>query len=298
MMIYIIAFIIAVVGTGFTVYQLAKISHKKQMDAIEVQLRAFLRDDNSIVGFSTEDNIYSNLRNYIVELEEKLLLQKDLLEKKTNETAEFIANISHQLKTPLAGIKLYCEMDHAPHCDKQLALIEHMEHHIKSLLTLEKFRVDAYVLEFQQHDLKELLEETWEELNPIYGKIEMTVSGNEALRCDRYWLSEAFLNVFKNSIEHMQGSGEIRINIFKQQSAIFVEIDDNGGGIKEGDIERIFARFSRLSKSDQSGGVGLGLAITRMITEKHHGTVIASNTSIGLRLTFCFPIVSGHLTIM
>lgn len=297
-MIYTILMIAAVCVAGFVIFRVMRNKHEKQMRTIEEQLEAFLagNEDNSI--FNLEDSSYATLKNHIYALEERLVLQKDLLEKKTNETAEFIASISHQLKTPLAGIKLYCEMDHAPHYEKQLILIEQMEHHIKSLLTLEKFRADAYILEFDQHSLKELIESSWSKLHPMYSGIHLVVQGDESLRCDHYWLGEAFLNIFKNSCESMDIAGEIYVNIFKEQSSIFVEIEDSGGGVNESELTHIFTRFTRLRKESNSGGVGLGLAITKAIAEKHHATIIATNTTSGLKITFCFPIISGHLTIL
>ncbi len=296
-MIYAIVMIAAACVSGFVVFRVTRNKHEKQMRAIEAQLEAFLggNEDNSI--FNLEDSSYATLKNYIYALEERLVFQKDLLEKKTNETAEFIASISHQLKTPLAGIKLYCEMDHAPHYEKQLELIEQMEHHIKSLLTLEKFRADAYILEFDQHPLKELIESSWSKVHPMYSGIRLLVQGDESLRCDRYWLGEAFLNIFKNSCESIDGAGAINVNIFKEQSSIFVEIEDSGGGVNESELTHIFTRFTRLRKENNSGGVGLGLAITKAIAEKHHATIIAANTASGLKITFCFPIISGHLKI-
>ncbi len=252
-------------------------------------MEAFLGGDEATTAFCLDDDDYATLQNYIVELEEKLVLQKELLEKKTNETAEFIATISHQLKTPLAGIRLYCEMDHAPHEKKQLVLIEQMEHHIKSLLTLEKFRANAYTLEFARHPLKELVESAWDQLQPLYGGIRLRVNGDEPLRCDRYWLSEAFLNIFKNACESKDRAGEINVNIFRQQSSVFVETEDTGGGVREEELARIFTRFARLNKENDAGGVGLGLAITKAIAEKHHAPLIAGTTASGLKISFLFP---------
>jgi signal transduction histidine kinase len=296
--VYAAAFVASAFLIGFAACKIMKKKHEKQMGNIESQLESFLGGDETNTAFSVEDNSYATLKNYISELEERLIRQKEMLIKKSNETAGFIADISHQLKTPLAGIKLYCEMDSAPHREKQLALIEHMEHHIKSLLRLEKLRVDAYKLEFKRHDIRGIIENSWDKLQPVFGNVTLTVNGSEELRCDGYWLGEAFLNILKNSCEYMKDAGEITVSIFAEQSSVFVEIEDTGGGIQDSELERIFTRFRRINRAGKTDGAGLGLAITKAIVEKHHGTVIASNTAAGLKTTFCFPVISGHLTIM
>lgn len=297
-MIYSGVFVAAAFLSGFALYQIMKKRHERQMRNIETQLESFLGGDEGNTAFSVEDSSYATLKNYIIELEERLMLQNDKIRKKSNETAEFISDISHQLKTPLAGIKLYCEMDKAPHREKQLVLIEHMEHHIKSLLRLEKLRADAYTLEFKEHDLADIIENSWDKIKEVYSGINLKITGCEALRCDSYWLGEAFLNVLKNSCEYMENAGEINANIFRQHSSVFVEIEDTGGGIKSSELAHIFTRFARLNKKCKSGGTGLGLAISKAIVEKHHGTIVAINTECGLKTSFCFPVIAGHLTIM
>ena len=82
----------------------------------------------------------------------------------------------------------------------------------------------------------------------MYENIRLSINGDGALRCDSYWLGEAFLNILKNSCEYMKEEGEINVNIFREQSSVFVEIEDTGGGIKDSEIEHIFTRFTRLKK--------------------------------------------------
>lgn len=297
-MIYILIAVAALVLGTLLAYLFFSISYKKKLESIENQLDKFLNNKDIVPFFSLSDDRYAKLINNIVTLEERYLLQSDMSRKIAQNNAEFIADISHQLKTPLAGIKLYCEMDKGAHSNKQLELIVHMEKHIKSLLRLEKLRAKAYELKYREHRLKELLESAWQKLEPLYSNKELTIRGDENMRCDAYWLGEAFLNILKNACQHTEKSGTINAVIFRTESSVFVEIEDNGGGIDENRLESIFMRYTRLNNSDKLSGVGLGLAITKAITETHHGSVFAQNTSKGLKITFCFPIITGHLTVL
>jgi len=272
---------------------------EKEVTRLHRQIMDFLAGKNKTPKFSVNDDLFAVLENSVVELESRLLLERENTRKSSKRNADFITDVSHQLKTPLAALKLYCEMDQArnlgAHSQKQLALIERMEHLIYSLLRLEKLRADVYELQFAKHDLSRLLEQVWEELKVLYPEKKFTIIGTAELRCDAYWLHEAVKNVIKNACEHTTAAGHIQVLLETSETVVTLSIEDDGGGIAETELPKLFQRFYRTAQTKASGGAGIGLAITKTIVEKHHGTIAAENTAHGLRIVMCFPILDGVL---
>jgi signal transduction histidine kinase len=273
---------------------------KKTICELHEQLTDFLEGRDETPKFSTSDNTFSLLENNVVELENRLLLEHNNRQQEMQKNADFIADISHQLKTPLAALRLYCEMDNdynsSAHTPKQLVLIERMEHLISSLLRLEKLRANIYEMNFALHDFSELAKQVWEELQPLYPEKAFCVTGKVTMRCDAYWMGEALKNILVNSCRHTPPNGRIQVSLAAADSSITITVEDDGKGIPEEELPKLFHRFYRSSRT-QKGGAGIGLAITRTIVERHHGTIFAENTAQGLKITLCFPKLDGILAI-
>ncbi|HOA35736.1 MAG TPA: HAMP domain-containing sensor histidine kinase [Bacillota bacterium] len=270
---------------------------KRELESLHGQIIDFLEGRETSPRFSVDDDDFALLENAVVELESRLLLEQEKARRESQKNAEFIADVSHQLKTPLAALKLYCEMeqtqDPGKDLSRQLLLIERMENLIFSLLRLEKLRADAYEMRFAEHDLGDLARQVWSELQPLYPGKRFQLEGGAAMRCDAYWLGEALRNILKNSCEHTPPEGQVNLFIEETERSITVTVEDNGGGIPEEELPGLFRRFYRSSRARPDGGVGLGLAIARTIVEKHHGIVSAENTSRGLQIALCFPRLEG-----
>ncbi len=276
------------------------VSRKQEKTIYELheQLVNFLEGRDKTPKFSTEDDSFALLENDIVELENRLLLEQNKRQKERQKNAEFIADISHQLKTPLAALRLYCEMDKGydslSHTPQQLLLIERMEHLISSLLRLEKLRANIYEMSFTEQNLSQLVKQVWEEIQPMYSEKAFSITGNATMRCDPYWMAEGLKNILINSCRHTPPDGKIEVSLTATDSSITITVEDNGKGIPEEELPKIFHRFHR-SAHTQQGGAGIGLAITRTIVEKHHGIIYAENTAEGLKITLHFPKLEGIL---
>jgi len=273
---------------------------EKKIYELHEQLVNFLEGRDKTPKFSTKDDSFALLENDIVELENRLLLEQNNRQKEKQKNAEFIADISHQLKTPLAALRLNCEMDKGYdshlHTSQQLLLIERMEHLISSLLRLEKLRANIYEMNFTEQNLSQLVKQVWEEIQPLYPEKAFSITGNATMRCDPYWMSEALKNILVNSCRHTPPNGRIEVSLAATDTSITVTVEDNGKGIPEEELPKIFHRFYR-SAHTQQGGAGIGLAITKTIVEKHHGIIYAENTAEGLKITLHFPRLEGILAI-
>lgn len=269
------------------------------VDRLASSIEEFI-DNDTLTEFSTSDNHFSRLQNAVSDLEELYRLEQNNIEKKSKQNLEFISDISHQLKTPLAGMKLYVEMENADnpseHNEKELILIEKMENLIYKLLRLEKIRSDSYTMDFKFESMAELSNEIIDEFKPMFPTKAYTVVGDSRLRMDKSWMYEAIANIVKNASEHTDDKGKIEISIDDSGKSTNISVRDNGGGVPKEDLPKLFSRFHRTDNA-ASNSAGIGLAITKAIIEKHHGTVTAENTKEGLNIIICLPHIDGYITI-
>lgn len=278
---------------GVCLYQ--KAETKKLSDSIVRYL-----ENGQLTDFSTKEYGLATLQNNIADLQALAERRRSNAENESKRNTEFISDISHQLKTPLAGLRLYCEMDEAesptPHTKKELQLIEKMESLIYRLLRLEKLRADAYVLDFQVHELGGIVNEVLSALRPIFPEKQFCVTGSAKLRCDKAWLSEAISNVLKNAAEHTPPAGRVCVTIEGGEKSTVLSVTDNGGGVPPEELGKLFTRFHKTANA-LPNSAGIGLAITKAIVEKHHGTVTAENRDGGLCITMCFIHIDGRISL-
>ena len=239
-----------------------------------------------------EDNL-ARLQNAISDTQQALERQRELYAQECARTSNLTADISHQLKTPLTTLRLYTELDNAPHAEECLAQIQRMETLIQALLRLERLCADGYAFTFETADAEDILREQWQSIAPMFPGKSLTVSGSAVIRCDEQWLGEAFGNLLKNACEHCDSS--IHVSLERTEAAFFCTIEDDGGGVSPAELPRLFDRFYR-SENQTGNGVGIGLAIVKEIVSHHHGTITAENGEKGLRMTISMPMLDRNLT--
>lgn len=226
-----------------------------------------------------------------------LLVFHDITEIKKLEQVrkDFVANVSHELKTPITSIKGFTEtlLDGAKEdketLDQFLKIVleesDRLQSLILDLLELSKIEQQGFVLSIRKMNLVQLLQELIIILRRKAEKkgIELVFEGTEKeilIEADYDRLKQVFINIISNAISYTLIGGKVAISIAESQKSVSVSIKDTGIGIAQEEIPRIFERFYRVDKarSRDSGGTGLGLAIVKHLIEAHHGKISVKST--------------------
>ena len=221
---------------------------------------------------------------------------------------EFVANVSHELKTPITTIKSYSETLLCGALeDKELSksFVEVIENEadrmsslVKDLLQLSHMDYEKVVWEMQHLDLREIVTDSVRKLEVHFQnknqRLNMQISDEAVpIYADRGKIQQVIINLLTNAIKYTPENGNIRISAqVVDKNAIF-EVQDSGIGIPKEDIKRIFERFYRVDKgrSRAQGGTGLGLSIAHNIIKQHKGSIkVSSELEKGSIFTVYFPV--------
>ena len=274
------------------IIQRVRLNYRIQQMAEQVD--GFNSGTEEILDVALQEDKLAQLHNGIADLQQSLVRAKQLNSEECTRTSQLTADISHQLKTPLTTLRLYTELDSAPHMEASLEQIQRMEDLIQALLRLERLCADGYSFQFVQADAKEIILEQWQSLQTIWPDKQLIMDGEANIRCDEKWLGEAFLNLLKNACEHTWENGMIRVQLERTEAAFFCVIEDNGGGVAPDEITKLFQRFYRAEHQSRNGS-GIGLAIVKEIIHRHHGNITAENGEHGLKMSISMPMLDRNL---
>ena len=219
---------------------------------------------------------------------------------------EFIGNLAHELKTPVFSIQGYIltlleggledDTVNRSFLERASKATERMTAILEDLDQLTRMEVNDIRLDFETFDIVELVKDIFEELEMKAKKKKIKLKFAKdydviKVRADRAKIAQVLTNIIGNSIYYGNDKGETVVRFYNMDDIITVEVSDNGPGIEEQHLSRLFERFYRVEKSRNrnEGGSGLGLAIAKKIIEAH-GQTINVRSTVGVGSTFTFSL--------
>lgn len=284
------AIICAVLCSAFFIFTRKRY---KKISQLSEQIDTILHGNDNLNIKDYDEGELAILESEIYKMTLRLREQSDNLKQDKLYLADSMANIAHQLRTPLTSINMITAFLSDPDLEKEKraeltremeTLLSRMDWLLTSLLKMSK--IDAGTAIFQKEDIRvcDMLKKAAEPLLiPLeIRNIELSLHCDEAAHFtgDMNWTVEAVGNVIKNCMEHTESGGEITVSSEENTLLTKILIRDTGSGINTGDLPHIFERFYQ-GNHNKEGSFGVGLALCRMILSMQNATIKAFNHAEG-----------------
>lgn len=251
------------------------------------------------------DNVEREAEEWADAKEEELNAYK----RDENYRREFIGNVSHELKTPIFNIQGYIQtlidgginddninMKYLQRTNKS---VDRMINIVEDLEVISRLETEDSQLEFQPFNIVKLAEEVIEAFEMKAGQMNISLelykeNQTDIVIGDRDKIQQVFMNLISNSIKYGKDNGTTSVKFYDMENNMLIEVADDGIGIAEDSLDRLFERFYRVDKnrSREIGGTGLGLAIVKHILEGHNQQINVRST-VGIGSTFSFILEKG-----
>jgi two-component system phosphate regulon sensor histidine kinase PhoR len=226
------------------------------------------------------------------------------LKKAARYRQEFLADVSHELKTPIFAAQgfVHTLLDNPDEeieirvkfLEKAAKSLDGLDNLVQDLLTVSQIETGAIKIEKKNIDLRPVIEEIFEQVEGKAKKRDVKLKliapkGNIQVKADTQRISQVILNLIVNAIKYGKEKGIVQIIINEKKKVYTISVVDNGPGIPEEHLHRIFERFYRVDKSraKNSGGTGLGLSIVKHIVQAHNSKIsVQSEQNKGTRFEF------------
>lgn len=230
----------------------------------------------------------------------------DALQKSETNRRELVANISHDLKTPLAAISGYTETilekgdsldesERRSYLEISLGSVETIRNRVDDLFRLSELENDGMMLKIEPFSLSELCQDVVMQLKPLAAKKQVVLRLDPPVdlcqvRGDIYQVERVVMNLIDNAARFAPTGTDVVVSLIRESDLIRVNVEDSGPGLSEEDSSRVFDRFYTGDPSRSSGHSGLGLAIAKRIVELHGGHIgVKSEDGKGAVFFFTMP---------
>lgn len=238
-----------------------------------------------------------------------MLLFQDLTQTHRLETIrrDFVSNISHELRTPMAGLKAISEtlLDGAledPTVARNFVVrmdseVDNLTQMVNELLELSRIESGRSNFDFQHIEPCRLIQKPVDRMTLQAERVGLTLSHDcpadlPQVFADPERISQVFINLIHNAIKFTPNGGRIHVSAYQEGQMVVFRVSDNGVGIAQKDITRIFERFYKADRARSGGGTGLGLSICRHIVDAHGGKIWAESVeNSGAEFYFSIPVV-------
>lgn len=265
------------------------------------------RDLRDALGEHVSADPINDVENEVKEWAKQKKTEIDELRTQEKFRRDFLSNISHEFKTPLFAIQGYIEAIQDDEFDdldmakdfltKASRNVDRLSYLIKDLDEISKLETGEMAINYTKFKINDLIKEVFESMemkaSQHHIKLIFKQKYDEPIPvyADREKMVQVLVNLIDNSLKYGKEGGSTSISLFELHDQVLVEVTDDGIGIEEKFLPRLFERFFRTdtSRSRQIGGSGLGLAIVKHIVEAHQQTINVRSTE-GLGSTFGFTL--------
>ena len=286
-----------IVGGGFglccAVFLIGAAFHAKKVRSFTVKAERNLHGGRELQFDEFKEGDFSVLQQVVQSMALSHIRQEEQLQAEKGLLKQSLADITHQIKTPLSSLTLAAEQllenEVEPAARKRAArkildTSDHISELVSTLLKLSRLDADVVTFRDDTFTAEELIERVCETLEISMELREITLKKDVppeiTLQSDRLWLTEALMNIVKNCMEHTPAGGTVSIDVTENAVCTQFVICDTGPGIAEEDMPHLFERFYR-GKNAGEDSVGIGLSFSKQVIRSLGGTIKPQNAPEG-----------------
>ena len=249
-----------------------------------------------------DDSMFSKLQYQTIRLTKILKSQNNKIEKDKNEIKSLVSDIAHQLKTPLTNMKMYSEFLQDENLSKEeirefneiiSVSLDKLCFLVESMIKMSRLESSVINLKLKQSDLNDTVLIA---ITDLYKKaqlkninINFEQKNKVSISHDKKWTAEAIFNIIENAIKYSKESSVVNISIEEYEIFTRIDVSDEGIGIREDEIPKIFTRFYRGKNVQNEEGIGIGLYLSREIISKQGGYIKVKSNNKGSIFSIFLP---------